>query len=38
MGKKIFATLIVAVVATFAGYNIYSVTESEKYNVGIGDG
>ncbi|GEM_PF-367532 len=23
MGKKIFATLIVAVVATFAGYNIY---------------
>ena len=26
MSKKIFAALIVAVVATFAGYNIYPVS------------
>ena len=30
MGKKIFATLIVAVVATFAGYNIYQSQKTEK--------
>ena len=29
MGKKIFATLIVAVVATFAGYNIYQSQRAE---------
>ena len=34
MGKKIFATLIVAVVATFAGYNIYqSMSEVAMANV-----
>ncbi len=38
MGKKIFATLIVAVVVTFAGYNIYQSQRAKKYNVGIGDG
>ena len=30
MGKKIFATLIVAVVATFAGYNIYQSQRVES--------
>ncbi len=30
MSKKIFAALIVAVVATFAGYNIYQSQKTEK--------
>ena len=30
MSKKVFAALIVAVVATFAGYNIYQSQRAEK--------
>ena len=31
MSKKIFAALIVAVVATFAGYNIYQSQRAESF-------
>ena len=37
MSKKIFAALIVAVVVTFAGYNI-SVTKNRGDNVRFGNG